>query len=244
MSKGAKRWSWKRWLAIGVVAVAGALVAGPFVYIHFIQGEAPPPLALSSTATPAATASDTGVGTGAADSAAVTSDGVWTVSDGSVVGYRVKEVLFGQSNEAVGRTNALTGSISVSGTTVTGGSFTVDMTTVSSDESRRDGQFNGRIMETSLYPTATFTITKAIDIGSVPADGVQQTFAATGELTLHGVTKTVDVEVTGQISGRTVQVAGSIPITFSDWNIGNPSFGPVTTEDHGVLEFALNFTRG
>jgi polyisoprenoid-binding protein YceI len=238
--------SWKRWLVIGAVAVAAALVAGPFIYIHFIQGKAPPPLALSST-TPAATvtagATGTSSGTGAAGSGAVTSDGTWNVAGGSVVGYRVKEVLFGQSNEAVGRTGAITGSITVSGTTVTGGSFSVDMTSVTSDESRRDGQFNGRIMETSVYPTATLRITEPIDFGSVPADGVQRTYTATGELTLHGVTKSVQFQVTGRISGSTVEVAGSIPITFSDWNIGNPSFGPVTTEDHGVLEFALNLTH-
>jgi hypothetical protein len=57
------------------------------------------------------------------------------------------------------------------------------------------------------------------------------------------VTRAVTLEVTGRYTGSQVQVAGSIPITFADWNIGNPSFGPVSTEDHGVLEFALNFDR-
>ena len=37
-----------------------------------------------------------------------------------------------------------------------------------------------------------------------------------------------------------IRVLGRLPIVFADWNIGNPSFGPVTTEDHGVLEFLLN----
>ena len=50
--------------------------------------------------------------------------------------------------------------------------------------------------------------------------------------------------MTSQDTGSIVQVAGSIPITFADWNIPNPSFGGVvTTEDHGVLEFALNFAH-
>jgi len=242
MTRGARVRSWKRWLVIGVVAAVAALVAGPFIYIHFIEGTAPPPLALPSTPVATATVTDTGSGTAATDGT-VTSDGTWNVADGSEVGYRIKEVLFGQSNEAVGRTGAITGSITVRGAAVTGGSFTVDMTTVTSDESRRDGQFNGRIMETSVYPTATLRITEPIDLGSVPADGVQRTYTATGELTLHGVTKTVQFNVAGRISGSTVEVAGSIPITFSEWNIGNPSFGPVTTQDHGVLEFALNLTH-
>jgi hypothetical protein len=53
----------------------------------------------------------------------------------------------------------------------------------------------------------------------------------------------VTFQVTGRYTGSTFQVAGSIPITFADWNISNPSFGPVNTEENGVLEFALNFSR-
>jgi len=230
---------WKLWLAIGVLAVAVAVVGGPYVYIHFIEGSAPPPLTL---ATPSATSSasettSSGQATGA-------SDQTWKISSDSLVGYRVKEVLFGQSNVAVGRTNSISGSMKVSGTTVTAATFTVDMTTVSSDQSRRDGQFNGRIMETSTFPTATFALTQPIELGSVPAQGTKQTYQATGNLTLHGVTRTVTFNVTGLYTGSTAQVAGSIPITFSDWNIPNPSFGPVSTEDHGVLEFALTFSAG
>jgi polyisoprenoid-binding protein YceI len=231
---------WKRWLAIGIGGLAVLLLAGPYVYIHFVEGKAPAPLTLTTpSATPAASASPATVQTTA------TGVGTWNVATGSLVGYRVKEVLFGQSNVAVGRTGEVTGSITVDGPKVTAGSFSVDMITVTSDESRRDGQFNGRIMQTGTYPKATFKLTQPIDLGSIPANGVQKTFQATGELTLHGVTKTVAFKVTAQHTDSTIQVVGSIPITFADWNIGNPSFGGVvTTEDNGVLEFALNFTQG
>jgi polyisoprenoid-binding protein YceI len=193
-------------------------------------------------ATPSASLTDSGNAT--TSPGAVAADGTWNVTDGSVVGYRVKEVLFGQGNTAVGRTSSITGSMTVTGTTVSKATFTVDMTSVTSDQSRRDGQFNGRIMDTATYPTATFTLTQPIDLGSIPADGVRRTFRATGTLTLHGVTKAVMFSVTGQYTGSLVQVAGSIPITFSAWDIPNPSFGGVvTTEDHGVLEFALNLAH-
>jgi hypothetical protein len=119
---------WKRWLALGIVALAVAAVGGPFIYIHFIEGKAPAPLALGS---PAATSGTAGTADGSVEAAA--RDGTWTVTGTPVVGYRVKEVLFGQSNVAVGRTSSITGSITVGGTTITGGSFTVDMTTVRSD---------------------------------------------------------------------------------------------------------------
>jgi polyisoprenoid-binding protein YceI len=224
----------RRWLVIGIGVLAVAVVGGPFVYIHLIQGKAPPTLALS---TPSPTAA------GEVQSNSVSPDGTWNLTGDSVVGYRVKEVLFGQSNEAVGRTSSITGSMTVSGTTITAATFIVDMTTVTSDESRRDGQFNGRIMETATYPTATFTLTEPIELGSIPAAGEQRTFRATGDLTLHGVTKSVTFELTGQLTGSIVQVAGSIPITFADWNIANPSFGLAQTEDNGSLEFLLDFAH-
>jgi hypothetical protein len=33
-------------------------------------------------------------------------------------------------------------------------------------------------------------------------------------------------------------------VTFADYGITNPSFGPVTTKDSGEIEFLLAFARG
>ena len=49
-------------------------------------------------------------------SASGSPDGTWTVGSGSAAGYRVEEVLLGQNTEAVGRTTAVTGELTVSGT--------------------------------------------------------------------------------------------------------------------------------
>jgi len=98
--------------------------------------------------------------------------------------------------------------------------------------------------EASSYPTAGFTLAEPITLGSIPAQGVERSFPAKGTRTLHGVTKTVAFTVSAQNLGSTIQVVGSIPITFADWNISNLSFPSlVTTEDHGVPEFALNFAH-
>lgn len=64
---------------------------------------------------------------------------------------------------------------------------------------------------------------------------------AVGQLTIHGVTKEVTVDLTAQRGGDEIQVSGSIPLVFAEWGIPNPSFGPATTEDHGLLEFLLTF---
>jgi polyisoprenoid-binding protein YceI len=226
--------SWKFWLLTSMLVLAVGVVGGPFVYIHFIAAKAPAPLALATT-TPSATASTPSSTPGVS--------GSWSVTSGSQVGYRVNEILFGQSNVAAGRTSSVTGSVTIAGATVRKASFTVDMTTVSSDQQRRDNQFNGRIMDTASYPTATFTLSSPIVLPSIPVVGAQSSTQATGVLTMHGTSKPVTFTVKGQRTSSGIEVTGSIPIVFADWNIPNPSFGPVSTDDHGVLEFLLVFKR-
>lgn len=225
---------WKRWLVIAPVAIMIMVVGGTWVFINVIQDEAPERLTLAD-ATSAASA-----GTDSSD-AGTDPGGTWNIAEGSTVGYRVQEVLFGQTSVAVGRTQEVTGSMTVRDTTVETAEFTVDMASVRSDESRRDDQFNGRTMETGTYPVATFQLTKPVDLGAIPTEGEDVTFNATGDLMLHGVTRSVTVELTGRWTGSTVQVAGSIPITFADYDIDDPSFaGVISTEDDGTLEFSLN----
>jgi polyisoprenoid-binding protein YceI len=234
-SSRGSRW---RWTVAGVVAVAVLAVAGPFVYINFIKSDAPAPLTAATTAptTPATTQA----GQSASDGSIA---GTYSVTSGSQAGYRVKEVLFGQDAEAVGRTSAVTGQITVDGTRVTAGDFSVDLTTVQSDESRRDNQFQTRIMDTATYPTATFKLAQPIELAALPADGATITAKALGQLTLRGTTREVMVDVSAQRSGGSIRLSGQIPVTFADFNIPNPSFGPASTEDHGLIEFLLVLAR-
>jgi len=234
-----------------VLVVLG--VGGPLVFFHFIEGKAPAPLTLSSStpttvatsSTPAPTASTGAASTSAGSTFASSSsaDGIWKVATGSTAGYRVKETLLGQSHPAVGRTTALTGSVAISGVDVTAASFSADLTHVKSDQSERDSQFQGRIMDTSKYPTATFTLTGPIDLGTVPADGTTVTATATGNLTMDGTTRSVTLQVEARKTGTTIQVSGSTPITFSDYNIDNPSGGPASVGSTGTLEFLLDLSR-
>jgi polyisoprenoid-binding protein YceI len=222
-------------LLLLVVAVVVLVVGGTYVYIHFIQDDAPAKLTLE------ADPSTTTGGSGTSDPAELS--GTWKAGTGSTAGYRAKEVLFGQSTEAVGRTTDVTGDLVIDGTTVSTAKVVVDMTTVTSDQGNRDGQFQGRIMDTATYPTSTFELTKPIELGEVPAEGQTVTRSATGKLTLHGTTKEVTVDLTAKRSGGTIQVQGSIPITFDEWDIPAPSFGPAQVEDHGELEFLVAFTK-
>jgi polyisoprenoid-binding protein YceI len=222
-------------IVLGVVLVVILALAVPYIYIHFIEGPPPAKLSLPTTS---ATKTTTG-------SSATSVSETLNVATGSIVGYRVSEKLLGQNSTAVGRTSKVWGSIDVSGTTITTATFSVNMASVVSDQSERNAQFNGRIMNVSQYPTAKFTLTSPIKLSSVPQQGVITKHGATGELTMHGVTKpiTFNFSIEGTASG--LEALAEIPVQFSTWNIANPSIGGfVTTADNGTLEVLLNVTTG
>ena len=224
----------KHWIAwaVGVVVVAVAgILGGPYLYIHVFSGDEAAPLTISDA--------------GSRSNTAVPVDGTWKVGTGSQAGYRVHETLVGQSTTAVGRTSEVTGSAVISGSQLSSATFTVDMASVASDKSQRDERFrSSSVMDTSRYPTGTFTLTQPIPFGAVPAPGTKVTEHATGNLALHGVTKAVNFEVTAVRSGDTIQVQGSIPVTFSDFDVTAPDFaGFVTVDASGQVEFLLNLTR-
>jgi len=246
ISRRARRWV--LWIAGAALVAVAAVIGGTFVYIHFISGPAPAQLSLKS---PASSAGGSTAGGGAAagstastGAASTPLTGTWRVASGSVVGYRVKEVLFGQDNIAVGRTGDITGQLTIGGTTVTAGSFTVQMATITSDASQRDAQFRGRIMDTAAYPTGTLVLTRPIPLTPLPAAGVIRTYTAAGRLTLHGHPRQVTFPLSAERAGARIEISGAIPVLFADWDIPNPSFGSViTTQNHGVLEFLLKFDR-
>ena len=236
------------WVAGAIAVVVVVAAAAPFVYIHLIEGPAPQKLqlpAVKSTTSTTTRGSVSSTSTSTAPAAGSALDGTWNVGTGSLAGYRVQEVLVGQSTTAVGRTDKVWGSLTISGSDVTKASFTVDMASVTSDQSGRNAQFDGRIMDVAQYPTAAFTLTSPIALGTVPADGVVGHYTATGTLTMHGVTKTVTFSVSAERAGGQIDVLADIPIAFSDWNIANPSMGGiVTTADNGTLEVLLSLTQG
>ena len=120
------------------------------------------------------------------------------------------------------------------------------MATVKCDQSERDIQFRGRIMDTSAYPTATFALTRPVILRPSAGGAHHQDYTAHGDLKLDGRTAG-HVDADGRARGsRHHQAAGSIPsipVTFATWNIPNPSFGPITTQNHGALEFLLTLGR-
>jgi polyisoprenoid-binding protein YceI len=237
---------WRIFLAV-VATVFVGFVGAPWVYINVIREPAAESFLDEVTATSLVEMGDAASTTVAEPSPganAVLSDatGTWSVTAESQVGYRVDEVLFGQNVTAVGRTNAVTGTVTIDGLTVTAAEFSVDMTTVRSDEPKRDAQFESRIMDVINYPTATFTLTSPITVDAA-ALSVSTTHSASGTLTLRGTSKPVDVTVVSTIRDGAIVLVGEIEIVLADWGIPNPSIPGISTEDRGILEFNLVLER-
>jgi polyisoprenoid-binding protein YceI len=231
------------WIIALPVAAVLAVMGATWAYINVFSDDAPARLSLEGAVTDNLPATSATSAAGAAPEAPASFDGTWVATAPSQAGYRVKEILFGQSTEAVGRTGDVDGALTLAGTRVETAAVSIDLASVSSDKSQRDNQFRGRIMNVARYPTATFTLSSPIDLGTFPADGTAVSVPAAGELTLHGTKQPVTVNVTAKRSGGMIQVNGTIPVVFADYGIPDPSFGPASVEDHGEIEFLVTFVK-
>jgi polyisoprenoid-binding protein YceI len=253
---------WKKFVAAAVLLAA--LGAGGFLFWFYVLKDDPPPAlttsdldaALADTAVDtvvvagttssdsiAESASSSPVATTSAGTADVSPSGMWTLTPDSTLGYRIQEVLSGLDTEAAGRTNDATGTLTIDGTSATAAEFSVNMASMTSDSSRRDQQFRGRIMTVDQFPTSSFALTSPIEFGSVPTEGATITATATGDLTLRGVTRSVTFEVQAKLENGRIGVLGNIPILFSDYDIPDPSSQLAKVNDDGLLEFVLVFER-
>jgi polyisoprenoid-binding protein YceI len=214
-----------------------------FVYFVVFAGSSPQKLALSSP-TPTASGS-------ASSSASTAGAGTWTVTSGSQAGYRVREQLASlpAPSDAVGRTSAVTGTLTLAGSasvdSVTAADFTVDVSKLTSDQSRRDQRIHSQGLQSDRYPTATFKLTAPIALTTDAASGQTVHVSATGDLTIHGVTKSVTIPIDARLSGSKIELVGSITFPFSQFGMTPPSIGGfVTVQNNATMEFQLLLAQG
>jgi len=212
----------RRTIVVGLVLVV-VLIGGAFAAFALRGGDAPPPPTLSdeAAATPAPAQE------GAVDYEVAADDDVF-------VGYRVREEFAGFGvKDAVGRTPDVTGTATVEGDAITEADLEADLTTLTSDDGRRDNALRDRGLESATFPDARFVLGEPVDIS-------RGRTTARGDLTLHGETKPVQVRMRSQRAGDAIELVGSSPIDFGDFGIEPPSVaGFVTVEDQGTLEFKL-----
>lgn len=213
-------------LAIAVLGVAA--LAG--IYFLFFNEDSPPEFEL----TPAEEQAEPADGDLA---------GTWSVAAGSEAGYRVREKLANlpAQSDAVGRTPDVTGTVVIDDASVSAASFEVQLATLASDEDRRDNRVRDSL-QTDQFPTATFELTEPIDLTDRGAE--EASVAAVGDLTLHGVTRSVTIPIEAVRNGAQLELVGAITFPMVDYGITPPSIGGfVTVEEDATLEFKILLER-
>jgi polyisoprenoid-binding protein YceI len=229
-------------LAAAAAAAALALV-GVAGYLYFFSNlrSSPPSLALSASPTAAAATSLTGLA------------GTWTVTTGSQVRYRVKELFVGETakHDAVAQTSSVTGTLTVSGDAtgyqVSAITVTADVTSLHSVDtvagrnvSQRDGIVS-RQLDVQQFPTAKFSATTTSVPGTVTTAQVDITVP--GKLTIHGVTRDVTVTAKAQVVGDKIEIAGSVAINMGDYGVSPPQVPFTTVDPAATIEFDLFLTK-
>src|SRR3954447_21736170 len=168
-----------RWLVLGVVVVAGLAVAG---WYFFVRSDPAPKAAI--TETPVVSAAP-GTGSGSSSTTASGLDGTYVVKPGGAgnfVGYRVTEKLVANVVEstATGRTDNVSATMTITGTTVSDVTVTADLRSLSSDSGLRDGRVREQGLESNRFPQAKFVLTTPITLAAQPAAGATIEVDATG----------------------------------------------------------------
>jgi polyisoprenoid-binding protein YceI len=209
-------------VGVAVVLVAAALV-GPAVYAGLVNRHADPVPTL-------------GTGSASVGAAGPLADGRWTVGAGSFAGYRVHEVLQGHDATVTGRTDEVAGAVTVSGGRVTAATVTVRVASIHTDAPPRDAYFRSTALETSRFPTATFTLARAVPASS-------GSVSLTGRLTVHGVTQDVTVPAQAATGEAGAEVVASLPVAWAGYGVDAPRLPFVAVDDPGAVQPDLHLVR-
>ncbi len=238
--------------AAGIALVA---IGGFLAFQQFLAGDSVPELSFTPTSTPGASATaETPGGTGGTsalvDATPAGIAGTWSVGDGSLVGYRVREQLGGVTalTDTVGRTSAVTGSATLEadgvGVRVTTAVFEADLSQLQSDDDRRDNRIRSIGVESDRFPMATFTLTAPVAVGPEALTGAQADVSLTGDLTIHGVTKAVTIAGQARLNGDRIEIAAALTFPFSDFGMTPPSLGGfVQVQNDATLEILLSLAK-
>ena len=171
------------------------------------------------------------------------------VAQGTVARYLVQEQLAGANlpNDAVGVTSAVTGQVLLGpdGAVHSDQSrFTVDLTTLKSDDSRRDNYLRRSTLETSRFPKAEFVLQEVRGLALPLPVGAEAQFQLLGDLTVHGVTSSVVWNATGAFTAEGVTGKAATSFPFRQFGMSVPRvFVVVSVEDNIRLEVDFRLVR-
>ncbi|GAA2853137.1 hypothetical protein Acy02nite_50890 [Actinoplanes cyaneus] len=169
----------------------------------------------------------------------------WRIASGSAAGFRVEQTFLGATSEVTGRTEGVTGAMTMTGNRIDSVEATIDLLGLTTDGKQPAPQF-ATSLETGRFPHATVRLAEPVSLDDAFASGATTEFSAIGELTLHGVTHRAPAALTARRDATGIAVTGSLPVHFADWSIAEPEgYGALgSLADHGTAEFRLILHAG
>ena len=201
----------------------------------------PSPSAVATSA-PTASPAATVAATTAPQASAIT----WTVDAASKATIRVREQLV-RLPSPIDALITITGAqgsftLNADGSFAPSSKISVDMTTVTTDDRQRTDSIRREPLEVTKFRTSELVPKTAVGLAlPLPSSG-EFTFKLIGDLTLHGVTKTVTFDVRAtRADGKLTATATANPTwKFGDFGMQPPtSFSVLSIVDEIRMEFAL-----
>ena len=169
------------------------------------------------------------------------------IAAGTVARYKVREQLAGISfpSEAVGTTTAVTGAIVLNpdgSIDAKQSKIVVDLKTLRTDQSMRDGYVQRNTLETEKFPTLEFVPRRAVGLPMpLPsAPPAQAGFQLVGDMTLHGVTKEVSWNVVSTFGNDAIAGRATTTLTFEMFGLTKPSLARLLSVDDKI-ELEIEF---
>jgi polyisoprenoid-binding protein YceI len=163
------------------------------------------------------------------------------VPEQSQAQYAVEEEFFGQAVpfvNAVGTTDAIDGSVTLDfadgNVSIANSTFTVDISTLTSDSPRRDRAIRDRWLESSRFPLATFVAT---GVENMPEDsdfGQDVSFQVVGDMTVRDVTQPLTWDMTARLDGETLTGSASTFLLMRDFGFEPPDIAGILKVTDGV----------
>ncbi len=172
-------------------------------------------------------------------------DLILEISSGSEARYRVREQLafLDFPNDAVGVTQEVEGKLVLGpdgAVSAEDSLIRVDLSTLQSDEDRRDNYVRNRTLATGQYPYTEFVPTTISGLQwPLPSTG-EASFSITGDMTIKDVTKEVTWETTAQFSDDRITGTATTDFTFDEFDMAVPSVAVVLSVENNIrLEIDL-----
>lgn len=120
--------------------------------------------------------------------------------------------------------------------------FSVNIQSLTSDQSRRDNQIRRRWLESNSFPLAEFRATGLAEVPTDYADGETVNFKVRGDMTIREITNPVTLDVTASLAGKTITGVATTGLAMTDFGFNPPSFAnlfDVANEFIVEVEFTL-----